>query len=104
MTPPQSSLFDAPIAAGSARKSDPWSSREAAKNTKPAPAKQQILAAFMANGGTGTLDVACAALPHLLRNVLSRRISDLAAEGKLIPTGRHVDGAYGQPIAVWRVL
>lgn len=105
----QSSLFDAPIDSGTARKSDRWSSREAARRTRPAKAKDIILSAFIANGGTGTLDVAHEAMIaagqyRAQRGTISRRIRDLADEGVIQGTGRHVDGSYGTPLEVWQVV
>lgn len=104
MSPAQASLFDAPITAGSARKSDPWSSRESARRTRPAKDQAATLAALVANGGTGTLDDVCAALPDKLRNCLSRRLADLEADRKVRKTGRFVEGRYGRPLAVWEVV
>lgn len=95
-------LFDAPITAGTARRSDPPSARLAARTVRPGKAHTAILAAF--DGGTGTLDDACDALPNLLRSSVSRRLSDLAEMGLLRMTGRMVEGRYGQPIAVWAVV
>ena len=97
------SLFDAPITAGTARASDPYSSRQAAKQVKPGRAHRAILEAFTAAGGTGTLDSACDAVPHLLRSSVSRRLSDLDDMGRIAMTGEYVQGRYGQPIAVWVV-
>ena len=96
-------LFDQPITAGTSRKQDPWSSREAAKRTRPKKDQDATLAALVANGGTGTLDDVCAALPGKLRNALSRRLTDLEADGKIAKTGRFVEGVYGRPLAVWQV-
>lgn len=96
-------LFDTEITAGTSRKSDPWSSREAARRTRPQKDQEATLAALVANGGTGSLDDVCAALPHKLRNCLSRRLADLEADGKVVKTGRFVEGNYGRPLAVWRV-
>ena len=103
MTVTEPTLFDAPVTAGTHRQNDPWSSRESAKRTRPEAAKAQILAAFVANGGTGDLDLACDAVPSLLRSSVSRRISDLKDDRKIVETGRHIIGRYGQPIAVWAV-
>lgn len=99
-------MFDAP---GTARQSDPWSSREAARRTDTTPAKAIILAAFVANGGFGTLDTAHDAMiaaghVRTQRGTLSRRISDLGRDGVVRETGRYVDGSYGQPLAVWEVV
>ena len=98
------SLFDAEVTAGTARRSDPWSSRQAAKQVRPGKAHVAILEAFTAAGGRGTLDDACAAVPKLLRSSVSRRLSDLKDMGRIAETGEYVQGAYGQPVAVWRVL
>lgn len=98
------SLFDAPITAGTARKSDPWSSRESARRTRPAKDQEATLAALVANGGRGTLDDVCAALPDKLRNCLSRRLADLEQDGKVTKTGRYEEGRYGRPLAVWQVV
>ena len=100
----QLDLLAAPITAGTSRRSDPWSSRQAAKQVRPGKAHAAILEAFMASGGTGTLDGACAALPKLLRSSVSRRLSDLKDMGRIRETGRYVQGNYGQPIAVWEVV
>ena len=104
MTAEQLTLTDAPITAGTSRHGDPYSSRESAKRTKVKEAKAAILRAFAANGGTGTLDTACAAVPSMLRGSVSRRLSDLEADGAIqkIP-GRFVEGGYSRPLAVWRV-
>ena len=101
----EDSLFDPvpPVTAGTARKRDPWSSRESARRTKPEALKARILAAFVANGGRGTLDTACDAVPETLRGTVSRRITDLAQDGKVVETGRYEMGRYGQPLAVWEV-
>ena len=97
-------LFDIPITAGTARKGDPASSKIAAANVKPGKAHRAILEAFVADGGTGTLDTACDAVPNLLRSSVSRRLSDLGDMGRLVMTDRMVAGRYGQPIAVWEVV
>ena len=99
----QPSLFSPAITAGTARKNDPWSSKEAARRVKPGKAHAAILEAFEAAGGTGTLDTACDAVPNLLRSSVSRRLSDLDEMGRLVMTGKYVMGRYGQPIAVWAV-
>lgn len=105
----QPTLFESPITSGTHRHADPWSSRESARRTDTAPAKEIILAAFVANGGYGTLDVAHDAMieaghVRTQRGTLSRRISDLDRDGSVRETGRYVDGSYGQPIAVWQVV
>lgn len=104
MSPHAPTLFDAEITAGTARKADPYSSRQAAKQVRPGRAHAAILAAFTTAGGTGTLDSACAALPKLLRSSVSRRLSDLKDMGRIRETGEYVVGEYGQPIAVWEVV
>ena len=104
MTATQLDLLSAPITAGTSRKADPYSSRQAAKQVRPGKAHATIMEAFVAAGGTGTLDTACAALPHMLRSSVSRRLSDLKDDGQIRETGEYVTGNYRQPIAVWRVL
>ena len=99
---PQASLFDAPVTAGTARKGDPWSSQQAAKQVRPSQAHRAIRDAFAANDGTGTLDSACAAV-SMLRGSVSRRISDMKERGWIEQTGTYVDGDYGSPLAVWRL-
>lgn len=70
---------------------------------KPGKAHRAILDAFIMDGGTGTLDTACDAVPNLLRSSVSRRLSDLGDMGRIVMTERMVPGRYGQPIAVWRL-
>jgi hypothetical protein len=97
-------LFDLPVERGTHRHGDPASSVIAARNTRPRKDQEDVYAALVANGGTGTLDTVCAALPHKLRNSLSRRLTDLESARRIRKTGEVVDGAYGQPVSVWRVL
>lgn len=104
MTAEQLTLTDSPITAGTARHSDPWSSRESARRTRPAKDQAATLDALVANGGSGTLDDVCAALPDKLRNCLSRRLSDLEADRKVRKTDRFVEGRYGRPLVVWEVV
>lgn len=96
--------LDAPITAGTSRRNDPPSSKLAAKAVRPGRAHAAILAAFVAAGGTGTLDSASDAVPSLLRSSVSRRLSDLEAMGRVTRTDRVVDGRYGQPVSVWVVV
>lgn len=103
MTPAQPSLFESVIDSGTARRSDRWSSREAARRTRPAKAKADVLAALEANGGRGTVDTVDLALP-MLRNSISRRLTDLCEDGVIRATGEHVEGVYGRPVAVWEVV
>ena len=91
------------ITAGTSRASDPASSQIAAKRTRPRKDQEDVYAALVANGGTGTLDTACEALPHKLRGSVSRRLSDLEAAGRIRNTGELVEGRYGRPLAVWSV-
>lgn len=98
------SLFDAPITAGTHRHGDPITSTLAAQAKDPGPDQAAALAALVANGGTGTLDTACAALPSRDRGCVSRRLTDLEADGAIRATGEHVEGAYGRPLAVWTVV
>lgn len=100
MTATQASIFDAPITDGTSRQSDPWSSREAAKQVNPGKAHRAIRDHLVAIGGSGTLDDACQAVT-MLRGSVSRRLSDMEQMGWLENTGRHVEGAYGMPLAVW---
>lgn len=95
-------LFDSPITAGTSRSADPWSSREAARQVNPGRAHRAIRDHLVAIGGSGTLDDACNAV-SMLRGSVSRRLSDLADMGWIRPTGEHVEGAYGKPLAVWRL-
>lgn len=97
-------LFNAQITVGTSRTSDPASSREAAKATRPLIDQQVIYDALVANGGEGTLDTACAALPHRLRGCVSRRLSDLEAGGRIRATDCYVTGQYGRPLMVWEVV
>lgn len=92
------------VTAGTHRRNDPPSSVAAAKAVKPTKAHRAILEAFKANGGRGTLDTACAALPKLLRSSVSRRITDLREMGDLRPTGEMAEGGYSMPVAVWEVV
>lgn len=102
MTTVQPSIFEQPITAGTARASDPWSSRQAAKGVRPGRAHRAIRDHFLAAGGTGSLDDACQAVT-MLRGSVSRRLSDMEAMGWLRNTGRHVQGVYGVPLAVWQL-
>lgn len=106
MTPVQASIFDAPITAGTARRSDPITSHLAAQQVKPGKAHAAIIAHLAELGGSGTLDDACDALPKLLRSSVSRRLSDLEAMGRIRKSGRIVSGEdarYGQPLIVWEL-
>jgi len=100
----QPTLFDAPITAGTHRQSDPASSQIAAKRTRPRKDQEDVYAALVANGGRASLDDVCEALPHKLRNCVSRRLSDLEAAGRIRNTGELVEGRYGRPLAVWEVV
>lgn len=100
----QPTLFDATIDHGTARRSDPHSSRTAARNTRPAKAKADVLAALVSAGGTGTLDTVCERLPGRLRNAVSRRLTDLERDGRIRKTGEYLPGSYGQPVAVWETV
>lgn len=104
MTAVQTSIFDAPITQGTARQRDPWSSQESARRTRPQKDQEATLAALVANGGSGSLDDICDALPHKLRNCLSRRLADLEADGRVRKTGRFVEGRYGRPLVVWELV
>ena len=95
-------LFDAPITAGSSRQSDPWSSREAAKQVRPGKAHRAIRDHLVTIGGTGTLDDACEAVT-MLRGSVSRRLSDLDEMGWIESTGAYAPGRYGTPLTIWRV-
>ena len=97
------SLFDAPITAGTHRKRDRWTSVAAAKAKDPGPDQAAVLAALEANGGRGTLDTACAALPHRDRGCVSRRLTDLEAGGFIRCTDETEMGSRGRHIAVWVV-
>lgn len=95
-------LFDTEVTAGTARKSDPWSSREAARQVKPGKSHRAIRDHFVAIGGTGTLDDACNAVT-MLRGSVSRRLSDMEQAKWLENTETYVTGSLRQPLAVWRV-
>ena len=97
------SLFDAPVTAGTHRKRDRWTSVAAAKAKDPGPDQAAILAALVANGGTGTVDTAQAALPHRDRGCVSRRLTDLEQGGFIAATDEAVMGSRGRMVTVWRV-
>lgn len=104
MTAVAQSLFDAPVTAGTSRHADPASSHEAAKAKRPAHDQEAIHAALVANGGTGTLDTACMALPDRDRGSVSRRLTDLEMAGRIRNTGRFVPGSRGRCVSVWVVV
>lgn len=103
MTAEQLDLLTLPVTAGTHRQRDRWTSVAAAKAKDPGPDQAAILAALVANGGTGTLDTACAALPHRDRGCVSRRLTDLEAGKYIRDTGESVVGSRGRHIAVWAV-
>jgi hypothetical protein len=104
MTAEQLDLLTLPVTRGTHRHSDPASSVIAARATRPRKDQEDVYAALVANGGVGTLDTVCEALPHKLRNSLSRRLTDLESARRIRKTGEVVDGAYGQPVSVWAVV
>lgn len=97
------SLFDAQVTSGTHRHRDPITSVLAAHAKDPGPDQAAILAALVANGGHGTLDTACDALPHRDRGCCSRRLTDLETGGLIRKTDRMELGNRGRLISVWEV-
>ena len=104
MSPAQQSLFVQPVTAGTHRQHDRPSSIAAARAKDPGPDQAAVLAALVANGGTGTLDTACAALPHRDRGCISRRLTDLESAGFIRCTDDTELGSRGRRLAVWSVV
>ena len=104
MTAEQLTLTDAPITAGTSRHGDPWTSTAAARAKDPGPDQAAIYAALVANGGTGTVDTASAALPHRDRGAVSRRITDLADMGLIRDSGEVEMGSRGRYVTRWTVV
>ena len=100
----QSTLFDAPVTAGTHRHTDGYTSTAAAKAKDPGPDQAAIYAALVAQGGRGTLDDACRALPTKDRGCVSRRLTDLEQGGLIRQTQDVVRGSRGRDICVWEVV
>lgn len=107
MTTHSPTLFDAPITAGTARRNDRQTSRDAARSVLPGPDQQRCLDAFRLNGGTATIDTICEHFHRLGvwrdRGPLSRRLTDLASAGLITDTGTVVRGSRGRDVTVWRL-
>ena len=97
-------LFDAPVTTGTSRRNDRETSKAAARAKDPGPDQMAVLDALRANGGRGTLDTACAALPHRDRGCISRRLTDLEVGGFIRCTDDTELGSRGRQIAVWEVV
>ena len=99
----QPSLFAAPPTRGTARKGDRPTSVAAARAVNPGPDQRRCLEALVANGGRGSIDTVCAAIPDRDRGCLSRRLTDLADGGYIVDSGSTVVGSRGRHVIVWAV-
>ena len=103
MTAEQLDLLTLPVTRGTHRRQDPWTSVAAAKSVTPGPDQAAILEHLHYIGGRGTVDDACAALPHRDRGCVSRRLTDLADGGYIVDSGTTVVGSRGRHVIVWAV-
>lgn len=99
----QHPLFDAPPTLGTARASDPWTSKAAAASIDPSPDMRRVLLAIDASGGEGTVDDCCALMSDRDRGCVSRRITDCVTAGLLVDTGRTEVGSRGRHVTIWRL-
>lgn len=101
-------LFSYAPTAGTARKQDRATSRDAARRKRPAADQARTLAALVANGGSGSIDDVCAyfAAAGIARDrgPLSRRLTDLAQAGRIRDTGETVPGSRGRHVTRWEVV
>lgn len=101
-------LFDAPVTAGTHRKSDPHTSTAAAKATRPALDQQCAFDALVANGGVGTIDTVAEHFARIGvvrdRGCLSRRLTDLETGGYIVKTDDTVPGSRGRSVLVWAAV
>jgi hypothetical protein len=95
------SLWDIAEPHGLARRTDPWTSRAAARSVDPSGQWATIIRTLERIGEANSweLSLACPLTEHQL----SRRLSELERDRRIVWTGRTRPGASGRAQRVWRL-
>jgi hypothetical protein len=91
------SLWDRPE--GLARRTDPWTSHAAARSVDPSGQWAVILRTLRKLGEANSSEIGLAC--PLTEHQLSRRLSELERDGRIVWTGRTRPGISGRQQRVW---